>query len=57
MIFIASTYFQFNVVSQMAITQHNYVQKKLLFTEFPGFGAQLEKRCLFLLSTCDIHEN
>ena len=57
MIFIASTYFQFNVVSQMAITQHNYVQKKLLFTEFLGFGAQLEKRCLFLLSTCDIHEN
>ena len=33
--------FQLNVISQMVLTQHNYVQKELLLAEFLGFGAGL----------------
>ena len=41
----------------MTLKQHNYVQTNLLFTEFLGFGAGLEKWYLFPLSRRDIHEN
>ena len=51
-------FFQLNMISQMALTQYNYVQKKCYsFTEFLGFGARLEKWWFFPLSRCDIHEN
>ena len=45
-------FFQLNVISQMALTQHNYVQE-LLFTEFLGFGAELEK-CYLLIYWADV---